>query len=407
MKKLCTTRDMDLISALPDNLIQTILSMLPLRDAARTCILSRKWRCSWVKLPHLQLDASFWQESIQVESQDRAAKFAIILFRILLLHQGPITSICLHIPELESPPEIHTLINFIVRNGVRKCVLLTFPGGHFKLDSSLFTCPTLNYLDLRSCEINLLPTTFERCSNLTTITLADVTISAQALKTLVSSCPFLCSLQLKVPVDIQCLEINAPKLVHFLYYYSNSFQSSVSVNYAQRHQAILRLLGGFPLLKYLYLDYYCVKFLAADEFLTRLPGMLRFLKFINLANICLEDVEQFNSVLCLIRSSPGLRKLKIDLHRSTLNNNNNMENRRGEEDYSDLTINRLEEVEMSYVVGGRLDLEFIWILLARSPSLRKMKIGLTISNTFEKLKIIKEMFMFPRAAPNVKVLIED
>ncbi|KAG9143341.1 hypothetical protein Leryth_018606 [Lithospermum erythrorhizon] len=377
MKKLCTTKDTDLISALPDNLIDTILIELPLRDAARTCILSRRWRYSWVKLSHLKLDYAFWLHSLQNASQARAAKFAIILFRILLLHQGPITSISLHIPELESPPEIDTLINFIVRNGVQKCILDMFPK-YYKLHSSLFTCPTLIELDLRACEINFVPSTSERFSNLTSLTLNDITVSARALHCLLSSCPFLYTLKLNVQVDIQCLQINAPKLVYFAYYCSNSSQSSLAVNYIRRQQAIVKILGGFPDLKSLFLDSHCVKSLAAGDLHTRLP--ISMLQLIDLLDICLEDVDQFSSVLCLIRSSPGLKKFKVSHTRHIGNHNNDIENFQEEEDYSDVTLNHLEEVKILGVVGGRLELKLIRILFAKSPSLRKMSIRLS-SNT--------------------------
>ncbi|KAF7123283.1 hypothetical protein RHSIM_Rhsim12G0067500 [Rhododendron simsii] len=46
----------DIISHVPGNILDKILMCLPLQDAVRTSILSRKWRYAWVKLPQLLYD---------------------------------------------------------------------------------------------------------------------------------------------------------------------------------------------------------------------------------------------------------------------------------------------------------------------------------------------------------------
>ncbi|KAK1425567.1 hypothetical protein QVD17_20921 [Tagetes erecta] len=51
MKTQCLS--LDRISTLPDNIIETILTLMPIRDALRTSVLSKKWRCSWQSMPKL------------------------------------------------------------------------------------------------------------------------------------------------------------------------------------------------------------------------------------------------------------------------------------------------------------------------------------------------------------------
>ncbi|KAL6657899.1 hypothetical protein ACP70R_005679 [Stipagrostis hirtigluma subsp. patula] len=46
----------DRISSLCDDLLLKILVLLPLVEAIRTCILSRRWRGVWTRLPRLELD---------------------------------------------------------------------------------------------------------------------------------------------------------------------------------------------------------------------------------------------------------------------------------------------------------------------------------------------------------------
>ncbi|WMV53802.1 hypothetical protein MTR67_047187 [Solanum verrucosum] len=46
----------DRISYLPRNIIDHIFELLPVEDAARTSILSTKWRYIWATVPNLVLD---------------------------------------------------------------------------------------------------------------------------------------------------------------------------------------------------------------------------------------------------------------------------------------------------------------------------------------------------------------
>lgn len=48
--------DDDRISELPDDIILTILSKMPIKTAASTSVLSRRWKPMWNKIPHLDLD---------------------------------------------------------------------------------------------------------------------------------------------------------------------------------------------------------------------------------------------------------------------------------------------------------------------------------------------------------------
>jgi len=50
------SRHHDRISDLPDTLLLHILMLLPLVEAVRTCVLSRRWRGAWTRLPRLAFD---------------------------------------------------------------------------------------------------------------------------------------------------------------------------------------------------------------------------------------------------------------------------------------------------------------------------------------------------------------
>ncbi|CAN6203607.1 unnamed protein product [Urochloa humidicola] len=71
--------DPDLISLLPDCILTTILSILSLPAAARTQILSRRWRRLWPSAPLHLLDAHL---------PVPAASLSAAVSRILASHRG-------------------------------------------------------------------------------------------------------------------------------------------------------------------------------------------------------------------------------------------------------------------------------------------------------------------------------
>ncbi|PON84268.1 F-box domain containing protein [Trema orientale] len=46
----------DRISSLPEFVLNHILSFLHIKDAARTCVLSKRWNCIWCSFPRLEFD---------------------------------------------------------------------------------------------------------------------------------------------------------------------------------------------------------------------------------------------------------------------------------------------------------------------------------------------------------------
>lgn len=54
----------DRISGLPDDLLASVISFLPTREAARTAALSRRWRPIWLRTDAVNLDTSYYRRTI-------------------------------------------------------------------------------------------------------------------------------------------------------------------------------------------------------------------------------------------------------------------------------------------------------------------------------------------------------
>ncbi|KAL7258373.1 hypothetical protein ACSBR1_004491 [Camellia fascicularis] len=130
---------------------------LPLQDAVRTSILSRKWRYMWASLPQLVFDDKFCRESIRNQKN----KLVMTIYQVLLLHHGPTLRFTLSLSGLEGCSEIDQLVLFVSNNGIQEFNLHIRKGEPYKLPSSLFSCLQLKDLTLHSCMFKPPPEKFK------------------------------------------------------------------------------------------------------------------------------------------------------------------------------------------------------------------------------------------------------
>ncbi|MFS7906651.1 putative F-box domain, leucine-rich repeat domain superfamily, F-box-like domain superfamily [Helianthus anomalus] len=113
--------DDDIISNLPEDLIDPILERLPVKDAVRISVLSKKWRYRWTTMKTLALDKQFSQQFLKIGAFS-CNGFIRVLNQIMILHNGPIFKFVLHIPNvfLDSFKEIDQWMLILSRNNVRE-----------------------------------------------------------------------------------------------------------------------------------------------------------------------------------------------------------------------------------------------------------------------------------------------
>lgn len=200
--------DPDFISDLPQSIVESILTHLPIRDAVRCSILSSKWRYKWTSLTQLVFD-----EKCVTLCADRALvekNLVNFITRTLFLHQGPIHKFQLSTSYLQSCPDIDQWILFLSRNGIKELVLELGEGEWFRVPSCLFHCKKLTRLELFRCELDP-PPSFKGFLGLKNLNLHQVIVSPDAIESLISNCPQLESLALSY-FDSLALNICAPNL---------------------------------------------------------------------------------------------------------------------------------------------------------------------------------------------------
>ncbi|CAL1392436.1 unnamed protein product [Linum trigynum] len=175
------------ICQLPQSVIHHILMLLPIKDAARTAIMSTNWRGHWRSVPQLVFCNGF----AQISGPGMLNKLILSIYQSLLVHDGPVTKFVLAIPGLTPCDGIDHIIVHLSGRGIQE-LTLEFSVGFvsYKLPSSLFTAPLLNRLELQNCLL-MAPTWFVGFSKLTYLFLLEVGLPSDFFESFLPKCPMI------------------------------------------------------------------------------------------------------------------------------------------------------------------------------------------------------------------------
>ncbi|XP_031097058.1 F-box/FBD/LRR-repeat protein At1g13570-like [Ipomoea triloba] len=158
----------DRISELPVNILDNILGLLPIQEAARTAILSSR---TWFSLTKLNFGCNFFDylclKYSNVEGGRSESPIFDVINKILMRHNGPIHKIVFDFSEelLEFPFfeefEFKDRVNLLsynlnqwflllTQNGVEEIVIVCHidKDARCRVPNCIFSCPTLKRLDL-------------------------------------------------------------------------------------------------------------------------------------------------------------------------------------------------------------------------------------------------------------------
>ncbi|KAH9673629.1 FBD domain-containing protein [Citrus sinensis] len=191
----------DRISELPDDILVTVLSRLTIKEAARTSILSSRWRYLWkwfngclnfdnpLTMGDYNWTLGLGSQPLDVE-RHRFVSWVNQVLRSLHCHSLEGLRICF---DVASNGDIHNWINFAVEKKVQK----------LDLDFSRvqdFSWPVAEYTFSPHLD------SYSSFSSLTALSLNTVAVTGEALEHLLSCCHFL-----------EYVEIDAPNIISFEY----------------------------------------------------------------------------------------------------------------------------------------------------------------------------------------------
>ncbi|XP_071703543.1 F-box/FBD/LRR-repeat protein At1g13570-like [Rutidosis leptorrhynchoides] len=161
---------------------------------------------------------------------------------------------------------------------------------------------------------------------------------------------------------------------------------------------IAELFQCLPVVESLFLSIWVIMCLVEDGIPRELPISLVHLKYFYLEHMCFVDDYGLPFLALLIRCSPNLEKLKLQvIHKSTY-----MQSKIDSvclEDYSDISLEHLNELEIRNCRNLKPELEFVKLILAKSPMLKKVTISLNnrVAKD-EEMEMLRILFCFPQAS---------
>ncbi|GJY63670.1 F-box/FBD/LRR-repeat protein-like protein [Tanacetum coccineum] len=371
----------DIISTLPQDIIEFILTLMPIRDAVRTSILSRKWKFCWTNIPKLVFDDKLVKE-IATCKLLKKEKLACAIFRVLLLHTGSILEFNLNVGQYKMSLELDIIIRYLSWRNIVEKLVFEMPNKYcYKLPALFFSFTELKDLWLTNCDFDP-PLTFDGFRRLKSVHFLDVTITSKVLQRFLSNCPLLTEVILDGCGGEQ------------------DFEGGSKFTFVE-------LLRCVPLIERLAISKFYMKYLSTGGKSQKLPTSLSNINLLCL-DVCVTEQDEISSALCLIKNSPNLQKIvylshqKLDAPPVTFNIQDF-------QDYSTFNFDYLEELLMLNFSNLSLELEFVKLVMGKSPVLEKVRIDLSTKvSVDEELKILRYFKRppFTLASPSAKFIIK-
>ncbi|GJS31054.1 F-box/FBD/LRR-repeat protein-like protein [Tanacetum coccineum] len=373
----------DRISNLPSSIIENILCLLPIQEAARTSILSKDWRYNWTKIPKLVFDLNqMFENQLSVleqlfedwSSEDkqlmRRCKQFFAMHQVLLMHQGPILEFSFSMTEPypdETCVEIEQIIIHLARsnNTVKKFTFKITPRdgySSYELPRSIFLLRHLTHLHIENCTLKRVPT-FDGFGSLKTLSLSGCRICEEALLHLIANCPKLDSL---------CL-------------YEDVKGISKRID-------IIELFKSLPVIEYLIISHRLLR----DSFVPpKLSTALVNFRGIWLTRMMLLDDYGLEFLILVIRSSPNLEKLGLCIRNHDMSEDSDDSDIESYalEHNSDIWLEHLNELEIRGFANLQHEMDFVKLILAKAPVL--MRVGIFIyKSSIDRMKSQRSKELF-------------
>ncbi|CAM8900477.1 unnamed protein product [Rhodiola kirilowii] len=380
----------DRISDLPNSIIDCILDRLPIRDAVATSVLSYEWMHKWRRIGNLVFDKEFVDDVIFRRTQGEPAmmkhEYCNIIGNILLLHLGPIHKFVLHIPRFGNslPLDFPGSWMFFISQSKVKELTIEVRHSQIRLPSYIFHCNELQYLKIRTRTLGLHPPRgFKGFCNLLSLDLFGFLDGAE-ISDLVSKCPLLERLSLYRVTLKHPLVIDAHRL-RFLHTYCSKTLltlknvpsvTAISLRFGKQDKVVfsdlINTFASVPKVETVTLRHLHTIMGLPEDALTSLPTTFLNLNSLTLLKIALHSQQCILFILCILKSSPNLRKLNLGICQSATSEDKAALHIVDMQSENPRTLNNLLTIKMKGLMGSKVEIMFIKLILSCSPILETM-----------------------------------
>ncbi|XP_076921452.1 F-box/FBD/LRR-repeat protein At1g13570-like [Bidens hawaiensis] len=367
---------LDRISNLPSNIAIAILTLMPIKDAFKTSILSQSWRYHCVDIPKLTFDYTF-HASV---ARNYTCKGAHIVYLILLLHQGQILDFSfVNFRQQISRWEIDQIIIHLSRRAatLKKLTLCIDLRDH-KLSLAFFKLQQLMFLKLQGCVFQP-PVTYKGFSKLVTLSFNNVCITAEVFQRFISSCPL---------------------LKDFTLFGDESHLTGCwNSNILECLSSIDRLCTSS----------YPIKCFAKNVIPQKLPAPL-ILKHLHLVGASiLREINLFSAICLVICSSPNIETFIMEhMHiPDRLITQAVPQTAINVTDEQWVILHHLRLIKMINFINRKAGMNFLKLMLAKSPMLKDVHIVIGKNvDIHDEIKMLKELLRYPRASTRAEIRFE-
>ncbi|KAJ1704745.1 hypothetical protein LUZ63_004524 [Rhynchospora breviuscula] len=453
-------RGEDRISLLPNEILQSILCLLPLKYAIRTSTLSKRWTQLWqfnlISSTCLQFGEDF-------SCNQSPHQFAATLDRYLQLHGNRNLD---KFGILFSPfdiffPNLEKWVATVIAKGVKELeidlsqgVLLSFTQTYldgrkpFVIPNALFNDNSLTHLSLARCNFSD-PFDFSNFVGLSSLSLDEVNLTDEMLTNILQHCVSLeniflkrCNylsvvkfvgdkLKLQKLVMVDCrfvydMEISAPKLESFVCHGFTFFPAHVfgnvskvndiylcsSVSEEQYDEDFFRILSDFSHVNVLTICSCCLMHVVEEEEYNEddFPLELHNLQELQLVlyTISEDDIYCIFSFFRLC-PSPFLEILFIQLPSNIYEQSDISDSVTAEKNTQDIVFRNLRWIKITNFGGSPLELKLVKVFLEKATVLESIYILMNqcdISNNSLPLRIIQgQLSVIPKASKDAHIVI--
>ncbi|KAJ4774617.1 F-box/RNI/FBD-like domain protein [Rhynchospora pubera] len=404
--------DHDIITILPVEIKEKILTKLPIKDAVRTSILSTKWRYTWASIPEILVkDDDLVSTLSTIDEAGCSSRFTKIVDLLLFIHKGPILEFNLSTKHL-CPEAFDRWILNLSRNGITKLIfkLNCASDTKYKIPTNFFCCTTLQLVQLFRCVIKL-SRGFEGFKLLRSLSLHECSISAADTEKLITSSPRLKSLylynlqverSLKIyAVKLKCLiivgeildlQMITPQLTVACIKLTNFMPSPARVGC---RNDLCQSFGGLLGIQRIFLLGFCIPHLVNGP--VELPKAFFYLKEIIL-QVDFADQKECSFVFLLLQGAINLRKLSLEVRISENTNSSSFWEK-------DIVFKHLQTVEILKFKSSGPVLAFVKFILRSAPVLREITLfEKDIKSNEQSPSVFKQLLKFQRASAKAEVI---